>query len=164
MPTPTYTPLANITLATNTTTITFSSISQAYRDLVLVCNGKSSTSTAQASITANGNSGANYSYIFAGGNGSTTLSQSSTGQSSYAFGNGRSYINTSPGWNLVVNFMDYSATDKHKSLVARENHSDLGTDMWAMRWANTAAITSLTITGNGTFATGSTFALYGIAA
>ena len=60
--------------------------------------------------------------------------------------------------------MDYSATDKHKTTLVRNDQSGV-TGMWAGRWANTAAINRLDIIGaNGTFPIGTTLNLYGIVA
>jgi hypothetical protein len=68
--------------------------------------------------------------------------------------------------NLTATFFDYSATDKHKTYVSQNGTSNKGSEVAAGRWANTAAVTSLTLSSvNGwTFAAGSTFALYGVSA
>jgi hypothetical protein len=64
----------------------------------------------------------------------------------------------------ILQIMDYSATDKHKSALTRTTHTSQSVvEALASRWANTAAITSLAVSG-GTFNVGSTFALYGIVA
>jgi hypothetical protein len=58
--------------------------------------------------------------------------------------------------------MDYSVTDKQKTVLSRTN-SSFGTDITAGRWASTSAITSVTVyPSSGDFEIGSTFALYGI--
>jgi hypothetical protein len=61
--------------------------------------------------------------------------------------------------------MDYAATDKHKTVLTRNNVSGTGVEAQAARWANTAAITSVTvITSSGAgFATGTVISLYGVA-
>jgi hypothetical protein len=69
---------------------------------------------------------------------------------------------------INLNFLDYSATDKHKTTLTRSGYSDLSSvatvEATAIRWANTAALTSIVFSTNvGSFSTGSTFALYGIA-
>jgi len=71
---------------------------------------------------------------------------------------------------FISSIMDYSATDKHKTVISRFNRvggdatSADGTGAVAVRWADTSAITSIVIfpTAN-TLASGSTFSLYGIA-
>jgi hypothetical protein len=60
--------------------------------------------------------------------------------------------------------MDYSATDKHKTVLIRQNSVADSAFAMGARWANTAAITSIQLSlGAATFSTGTTFALYGIA-
>jgi hypothetical protein len=63
--------------------------------------------------------------------------------------------------------MDYSATDKHKTVLSRNNVAGGGVDAFANRWANTAAITSVEVrvsTGGQFFATPTTLSLYGVIA
>jgi hypothetical protein len=80
-------------------------------------------------------------------------------------------IDTASKGMFVVQIMDYSANDKHKSILSRMNHlgsTDTATNASASRWANTAVVTSVTIfSGTGytqPFASGSTFSLFGVAA
>jgi hypothetical protein len=63
--------------------------------------------------------------------------------------------------------MDYSATNKHKTVLVRADNANSITMAHAARWANTSAITSIVLTsfeGAGNFAIGSTFSLYGVIA
>lgn len=165
MPTPTYIPLATKTLTATAATVTFSSISQAYRDLVCVMQVGA---TLGASITAtfNGDSGTNYSRVFMMGNGSTTTSSAPAAAPFFNF-TANSYTDLALTTGLIINVFDYSATDKHKTVLSR---SDIASGTYpattasASRWASTAAVTSFTLgTGGNTFSIGSTFTLYGIA-
>lgn len=64
----------------------------------------------------------------------------------------------------VVQVMDYSATDKHKTSLIRIDSTNT-TSAIAQRWASTTAVNSLTFSiGSGVFAIGSTFSLYGVIA
>ena len=66
----------------------------------------------------------------------------------------------------IMQIMDYSATDKHKTALVRANLSTKQVSAAALRWANTSAITSIQVThgtGGSNYTAGSTFALYGIA-
>lgn len=63
---------------------------------------------------------------------------------------------------IIVNFMDYSATDKHKTVLVRANANGAGVEASANRWASTNAITSIKVFYGYNFSIGSTFALYGI--
>jgi len=162
MPTPTYTPLANITLGSTVTSVTFSSISQAYRDLVLVCDLKG-TVLIDIRLRLNSDTGANYSYVYAYGDGSSNASGSYSGDTQMSL-DFISYATSTNAHISKAEIMDYSATDKHKTVLVRGN-SGAGVDMSAQRWANTAAVTTAQVRpSSGSFAVGSTFALYGIAA
>ena len=167
MPTPTYTPLANITLGSSAATVTFSSISQAYRDLVLVYDGRNNSANAGIRVRINGDTAANYYWVSAWGDGSTTGSSASVDSYLILSNGGASSLTVNA--NFIMHLMDYSATDKHKSVLARENQPSGATyndtSMYAHRWASTSAITSLAISyTSGSIIAGSTLALYGIAA
>jgi hypothetical protein len=161
MPTPTYTPLANITLGSSATEVNFSSVSGIYRDLILVIAEAPTGGNAFPSIQFNGDTGTNYFTVFMSGDGSTATSSS----------NNRtqldSWVNSGgAGWVLKTSIMDYSATDKHKSVLTRTDNAAGSTDAFAGRWASTSAITAIRVFDRlgGSFRTGTTMALYGIAA
>jgi hypothetical protein len=69
------------------------------------------------------------------------------------------------GATAIIQAMDYSATNKHKTFLIRSGDKD---EVWALagRWASTSAITSLRIldTGGQTFDSGSTFTIFGVIA
>jgi len=164
MPTPTYTPLATVTLASSSTSVTFSNIPATYRDLIFVLSTTNSNTGAQdAFIRINGDTGSNYNMVYADTSNGTFISSSlSNVNYQYLFYNpsgSTSIINST-----IVQLMDYSATDKHKSGLFRQNGATGSVGMYATRWANTAAITSLEAYtfGGPTFLAGSTFNLYGV--
>jgi hypothetical protein len=116
MPTPTYKPLANITLGSNTSSVTFSSISQAYRDLILVIDGKTSVTGADTVFARyNSDSGSNYSLVRMTTDGSTYGSAASS-ETGAAIG---IPANNTAATVYTVNIMDYTATDKHKTALSR---------------------------------------------
>ena len=156
MPTPTYTPLATVTLGTTAASVTFSSIPATYRDLILVHNG-ALTNTDNIVWRANGDTGSNYSIVQALGVSSGAVSNQTASRTSGLAGS--SYTQQSAN---ITQWLDYSATDKHKTSLGRANSPTSEVGMSASRWANTAAITSLTLLG--AFASGNTFALYGVIA
>jgi hypothetical protein len=164
MPTPTYTPLANITLGSDVAGITFSAFSTSlYRDLIIVGNVKGST-TMNMNIRFNSDSGGNYNRVRMQGSGSSSTSDSQSNGTSMSVSN-NAQITTSNGYIFQFHALDYGTTDKHKSCLVRADNAATGTEAIAHRWASTSAVTSIYIFGNGgNLATGSTFALYGIAA
>ena len=163
MPTPTYTPLATVTLGSSAATVTFSNIPATYRDLVLV-GSVQTASTTDSTFRVNGDSGDNYNSVVMWGNGSTANSAQNT-NAPYSFW---AYSNSTSFAAAVIQFMDYSATDKHKTMLVRNGTAADLTGARAVRWASTSAITSITlfggISGGTNLQTGSTFSLYGVIA
>lgn len=160
MPTPTYFPLANITLGSSASSVTFSSIPATYRDLVLIYYGLGSTADAGHRVEVNGDTGNNYSVVRMAGGPSSVVSSSATTNYFPLL-----YSASPQNGMAILQIMDYSATDKHKTALTRANHISQSTvEALASRWANTAAITSLKILqSSGTLQSGTTIALYGIA-
>lgn len=160
MPTATYIALANLTLTGTDAEITFASIPNSYRDLVVVVNADGTQQT-DFFLRLNGDTGSNYNTVRMQGNG-TTASGATTANQTGARLNGSADIMTDFSFNAVINIMDYSVTDKQKSVLSRTN-SSAGVDTTAARWANTNAVTSVTVyPAAGSFDVGSTFALFGI--
>ena len=169
MPTPTYTPLATVTISTTTNTLTFGSIPAGYRDLVI----QGATRSTRAAVTEdlllrlNGDTGSNYTGVFmlgsSGGAQSVTSSTTSFAVASNTTANtGTANVFSS----FVGQVMDYSATDKHKTILQRNGGGNQD-QVWAGagRWANTGATTSLTLYyAIGNIAVGTTFSLYGVIA
>jgi len=164
----TYTPIATQTLGSAAASVTFSSISGAYTDLVLVTNMAIATVNGSIYIRFNGDSGNNYSYTNLYGDGSTVGSVRGTNAN-------KTYISwyVSPNTALeavsITNIMNYSNATTYKSFLSRGNRASAsnspGTEAIVGMWRNTAAITSFVITADsGNISTGSTFTLYGIAA
>jgi len=159
MATPTYDLLDSTTLSSSASSVTFTSIDQSYRDLVLVIDGSCDQATsAFFYMYFNNDTGSNYSRVEMVGDGSST--------SSASFGNLIPLTLRQVRGNHISQIMDYSATDKHKSVLYRNNLTDLNVYAGAGRWANTAAVTTLQIdsfVGTETMTAGTTLALYGIA-
>lgn len=164
MPTATYTPLANITLANSTNaSVTFSSIPATYRDLVVIVNAIASVSNIQARFRLNGDTGTNYSYVRMSGNGTTATSVGITALSLGQL-SAIAAATTTGALQIKMDILDYTQTNKHKTIISRADQPANATEAFSNRWASTAAVTSVTIlTNSGNWAIGSTFALYGIA-
>lgn len=164
MPTNTYTALVTLTLTSPDNSITFSNIPASYRDLIFTVSHKndSPAGTEDWYFRFNGDSGSNYSFVRMFGNGTTATSAAGSG--TYA----NNFIDDTTNFSsYVIQIMDYSATDKHKTFLVRENLATFQVNARAGRWASTSAINSITITssdfGADNFSVGSTFSLYGIA-
>lgn len=152
--------LATTTLASSSATVTFSNISGAYRDLRLVIGSLTTTTNAQIYLRLNSDSGANYTYVTMNGNGSTTSSAAGTGETAFYLGYSMPAATVS---NPIMDLMDYSATDKHKTTLVNRSNSGSEVIVMAQRWASTAAVTSLTITTSaGSMNAGTMLSLYGV--
>jgi hypothetical protein len=170
MPLPsTMTPIATQTLNTATATVTFSSIPQDYTDLRVVLQVKNSVGNGYATqLQYNSDTGTNYSWVgaagYAGGSANSfrasTVSIQKVGFTSATSGN---------AWTpITIDILNYANATTYKSCLSRSNSVDSNDYvlMAAGLWRSTAAINSLTFTSesSGTFASGSTFTLYGIKA
>jgi hypothetical protein len=157
-----FTVLGNTTLTTSSSSVTFSSIPGGYKDLVIVYEIQANSGNTTPAFRVNGDSGNNYNEVYMRGNGSTAASGANANISFIAPSQ-----NSSPDTErqmVITQFMDYSATDKHKTGLARANRAGGWVFASAFRWANTSAITSLTVLelGSANFAAGSTFRLLGV--
>jgi len=152
-----YIPLATVTLASSASSVTFSNIPATYRDLICVVNHTKNTLTT-FTIRFNGdNTSGNYTSVYMVGDGASATSGTETG---FTF----AYSDTTRS-TQVCQVMDYSATDKHKTMLLRHSDSARQATAYAARWASTSAITSMAFApSSGTFDSGSTFSLYGIVA
>lgn len=160
MPTATYIPLQTITLSSTATTVTFGSIPNSYKDLVLVINAAANSAVATVGVRFNSDSGNNYSWVSMVGNGSSATSSNSASTNVALIG----YTLNTTTWVSRAQVMDYSATDKHKTILSRTDNAGAETTAIANRWASTSAVTSLQVSAaSNSFASGSTFSLYGIA-
>lgn len=155
MPTPKYTALATITLGSTASTVTFGSIPGTYRDLKVVIQASGISN--DALVRFNSDTGANYTRTYMAGQGTSTATSASDSASYIPF----AYVGTNPA-ALLLEVMDYSQTNKHKSTFSRGSDSAVVMAI-AGRWASTAAITSMVIyPASGSWAAGNTFTLYGV--
>ena len=164
MPTPTYTPLATLTLASATSSVTFSNIPATYRDLILITDG-SLASANEFRLRFNSDTGSNYPKVIAQGFTGGTFSVALTSTSIVPWDPNNLEANSR--FAILANVMDYSATDKHKTALIRTNGRADTTPLVSMaagRWANTAAINSVNVSSGANFNIGSTFSLYGVIA
>jgi hypothetical protein len=159
----TYTELYRTVLGTATSTVTFSSISSGYTDLVLITATASDLASGSDAINCrfNSDSGTNYSITQMYGTGSVAASGRVTNataasiarheQSEFCVG--------------ITHIMNYSNTTTYKTVLSRGSSANNIAIAYVDLWRNTAAITSITLTPSSAtnFDAGSTFSLYGIA-
>lgn len=171
MPKPlgTYALINTTTLATTTTTVTFSDIPQTYTDLVIVSNFARVTSNGQnLGMRINGDTGSNYSTTYLEGNGSSGGCGKNSNDNYGRVGavGGGFALSTSDLPMVALHIIDYTNTATNKTTLSRYGQSGTITGISFVLWRSTAAINSISLStfNTGQFGSGSTFKLYGITA
>jgi hypothetical protein len=169
----TYTPIATNTLSSNVTSLIFTGISGSYTHLVLACNFKSLGAGYGLGIAINETSLTAYNYMFQylmGPGSGAGFGYGVAGNAQAAWGT--MYNGAATGSfdaTGIIQFPFYANASYVKSINYRTGSSDYyeATSGWGTK-NNTAAITSIRISPDAwgtrtSFATGSTFTLYGVA-
>lgn len=163
MATPTYTPIASITLTGSASSVEFTSIPQTFRDLLLVSRGIASSSIQYPLYRFNNDTSNVYFYVQARGFGSSN-SYNSSASSSTSFSNTQGITPNGGGFDLLHIF-DYAGTGRksaqQRSQMVYPGVSDPAVLMANLFYNPTTAVTSIQISGS--FAADSIFSLYGLA-
>jgi hypothetical protein len=165
----TYEPIATNTLSSATNTVTFSSISQSYTDIILVCVGVTANTTDAIDVRVGNGSldtASNYSMTQVLGNGSAAQSYYQQGTSFTNMG----IVTSGKMQSTIIQFMNYSNTSTYKTILGRSNVNDSGFKRVAATvglWRSTSAINTISLrldNASYNFAVGFTFTLWGIKA
>ena len=160
--------IGTVSVASTTSTITFSSIPSSYKNLRIYWTAISSTTNNNANLQMNFNGSTTaYDYEWIIVNNSTTPTGAHTGNTTFGiagfpWGNGSTTI---PG-SGVIHIPGYSGT-LEKRYTFEATASDTSTVAWILAvgsggWTGTAAINQISFTLNlGSFLAGSLFSLYG---
>jgi hypothetical protein len=151
------------TLGTATTAIEFTSIPQDATDLFVVWSTRYvSEGTTKTTILFNGLS-TNFSYRLLQGDGSAAASGANTINIAGINNGSTTTSNTfSSNQMYIPNYTGSTNKSFSVDAVSENNGTSSFQDIWAGLWSNTAAITSLTISGASNLAIGSTVSLYKI--
>lgn len=161
--TPTYVALATTTLGTGTVTTVFSSIPSTYRDLALVINGGRDSGTAGVQIRFNNDTNSNYRWQTGSGDGTNDYYVNSDSYQTFIPAGWYGNITTAFTHLSVVEILEYSATDKFKTIFSRGNRAGQGVDFIGGNWASLSAVNRIDVI-TGTSLAGTTLSLYGIEA
>ena len=162
----TYEPIATQTLSSAAASVTFSSISGSYTDLVIVGNFGTANGNCPL-MQFNSDTGSNYSITELVGNGTSATSSRRSSATSIDIsktvgGNGNLQQ------NFVISIQNYSNSTTYKTALVRHNMATgtyPGVTAIVGLWRSTSAITTIKLlTDGGNYNSGSTFTLYGIAA
>lgn len=157
MPTPTYTLIQEEVLGSSQATITFSSIPQTYKDLVVETICSDSNNNTFGLMRLNGDTGTTYSRTLMNGSGTAAASVLNSNINQWYFN-----YQTSTGFS-VFQIMSYRNTSINKTGLMRGTRPGTDTEVSSHLWRNTAAITSLSLLpASGTFNSGSIFRLWGV--
>ena len=168
----TYTPLATTTLSSIATSYTFSSISGSYTDLVLVgSNIMADTNDRGMKLQFNGVTTTTYSDVALIGYNNTASTGKDTGVAFIQWAGYNIGLSTTGSTaTIITNIFNYANTTTYKNTLTQASYKNntVGPEMFYQTglWRSTAAISSITvsISGSGSFAVGSSFTLYGILA
>lgn len=168
----TYEAIATVTVGSGgAATIDFQNIPGTYTDLILKFSGRDSGTAAVFYTNFNNNTSSVYSWRALYGTGTAAASESASSQQQISVSNPANINWSSNTANTFSNFEMYIpnyAGSNNKSvsidLVTENNATDANQVLQAALWANTAAITRITldIPGANTFVQHSTATLYGI--
>lgn len=142
--------------------ITFTSIPSTYTHLQIRGISKMS-SGASLYMQLNSDTGSNYARHYLNGNGSTVgagANSSFTNMFAGTTANATSTFGAS-----IIDILDYTNTNKYtttRSLSGADANGSGYVQFFSGLWMNTAAVSSITITGDSNFDQYSQFALYGI--
>ena len=164
----TYIKIASNTVgAGGVASVTFSSIPSTYTDLILKLSLRNTAAGNDLTLKFNGSTAQEYSdrYLFGSGSAATSGSDATNGTGNYSLINSSNYTANTFGSNeiYIPNYRSSNYKSSSYETVQETNASAVYMAMYAGLWANTSAITSLTIAPtSGNLAQYSTLTLYGV--
>lgn len=160
----TYTPLATTTLGSGASSITFSSISGSYTDLVVICSVLPSTANTFNLRVGNGSidTGTNYSFtrIFAGPSPASDRGSNTANP----WGNWGVSAQANTPLSFITHIQNYSNTTTNKTYITRVDDAYTSyTGAIVTLWRSTSAINTVSLVSNANMNAGTSVTLYGIA-
>lgn len=158
--------IADTTVASPQSTVTFSNIPQGYTDLILYYSARTNRSTVNGypAVQFNG-SGTSYSQRELYATGSGVYSSNASIIQVYANGNGGTSNTFGNGSIYIPNYTSSNYKSVSVDAASENNATEGHLQLLAGLWSNTAAITSIAILagdGSTNILTNSTFTLYGV--
>jgi hypothetical protein len=159
----TYEPIASQTLGASAATVTFSSISGTFTDLIVVLEVVGASATrGYPAFRFNSDTGSNYSntalYATSGG----ALSGRWSSQTELYLSNFITGFGSSNRFTSVTHILSYANTNVNKTVLTAAANDNVERSVGL--WRSTSAITAIEIRGSQNFGSGSTFSLYGVKA
>lgn len=166
-----YESIATFTSSGSTSSITFSSIPSTYKHLQLRILSRSAyaAATDQIYMRLNSDSGTNYSWHYLRGDGaSATASGYASDNIIYAATTPAASASASIFGVSIIDILDYGNTNKNKTVRILDGYDANGSGIVELRssgWYSTSAISTILLANymaGSNFASGSSFALYGV--
>lgn len=159
----TYEAIATANGTGSSATISFTSISGTYTDLILT-GTFSGTGTGGFGIVLNNDTSSLYSFTLVRGDGTSAFSDRASNQAAFNINYTGSYGTGGVTNTFLASFNNYSNTTTNKTMLSRYNVPNLETMAYVGLYRSTSAITrvDVKIAGGASFTTGTTFSLYGI--
>lgn len=165
----TYTLISSNVLGSNTASVTFSSIPQAYTDLVLVASGRATNASIISNpyIQLNGVTTSLYSWTGITGNGASASSDRASSDTDFRPGylDGNNATASTFG-STEIYFSNYANASYNKAMGSTSASEDNATTAYvtgrAGLFRSTSAISSILFHSGSNWAAGSSFYLYGI--
>ena len=156
---PTYDLISRTTLSSAAASVTLSSITGSYADLICIVSGKNSASSARIDVQFNSDTATNYSYTRLQGDGTSATSNRGTSTAYIIIGTLTTSQNT-----VIAQINNYANSTTYKTSLSRWNASDGTVGSSVGLWRNTSAINSIKFSaGADNLAAGTVITLYGIA-
>jgi hypothetical protein len=164
----TYEPIATTTASGSASSITFTGISSAYTDLILIANGQVASAANMYLQFGNGSidTGSNYSDTRLIGEGVGSPSSSRASGATYIRLDGYAFWRTTYSATNIIQIQNYANTTTYKTALVKSGNGLGGADIVVGLWRSTSAINQIRFgtIGGANISAGSTFTLYGIKA
>lgn len=159
--------IADSTVESPVTSVTFSNIPSGYTDLILKASPRNTSTENAWKIRLNNDSSGAYSVRLLLGTGAAASSSSASGQSAAFVGRMSMSSDTANTFGSVDIYIPNYTSSNNKSIssdvVTENNATTAYQSLFASLWSNTSAITTITcLPDANSFTTGSTFTLYGV--
>jgi hypothetical protein len=162
----TYEPIATTTLGTAASSITFSSISANYTDLIVICNVLPSTNQSFNLRVGNGSidTGTNYSYTRLFGSGASASSDRGSNTAN-SWGSWGVFSQANTPLTFITQIQNYSNTTTNKTYITRIA-DDFTQYVGAIvsLWRSTSAINTISLVSGANMSIGTIVTLYGVKA
>jgi len=150
---------------TSGSSISFNSIAGTYASLQIRMFGFDNGGGGRFAMQFNSDTGTNYTRHVLSGNGSTVGAAGNTLRTFCQLSSFYSNPSSTYGYGIITDIHDYASSTKYKTVRTLSGQDLNGSGeitMYSNLWLNTNAITSITISTDGTFSSGTTISLYGI--